>query len=64
MKTMDLTQMTQLISNVGFPIACCCVMFYQNSKLQQTLQEITVTMQSLVTKVNEIEYNLKEKEGE
>jgi len=56
--------MTQLISNVGFPIACCCVMFYQNSKLQQTLQEITVTMQSLVTKVNEIEYNLKEKEGE
>ena len=47
---MDLTQMTQLISNVGFPIACCCVMFYQNSKLQQTLQEITVTMQSLVTK--------------
>lgn len=61
---MDLTQMTQLISNVGFPIACCCVMFYQNSKLQQTLQEITVTMQSLVTKVNEIEYNLKEKEGE
>ena len=61
---MDLIQMTQLISNVGFPIACCCVMFYQNSKLQQTLQEITVTMQSLVTKVNEIEYNLKEKEGE
>ena len=61
---MDLTQMTQLISNVGFPIACCCVMFYQNSKLQQTLQEITVTMQSLVTKVNEIEYNIKEKEGE
>ena len=61
---MDLTQMTQLISNVGFPIACCCVMFYQNSKLQQTLQEITVTMQSLVTKVNEIEYNFKEKEGE
>lgn len=61
---MDLNQMTQLISNVGFPIACCCVMFYQNSKLQQTLQEITVTMQSLVTKVNEIEYNLKEKEGE
>lgn len=60
---MDLTQITQLISNVGFPIACCCVMFYQNSKLQQTLQEITVTMQSLVTKVNDIEDNLKEKEG-
>lgn len=56
---MDMTAITTLISSVGFPIAACCVMFYQNSKLQETLQQVTLTMQSLVEKVNDIEDNIK-----
>lgn len=52
---MDVTAVTTLISTVGFPIAACCVMFYQNGKLQGTLQDITVTMQSLVDKIACIE---------
>lgn len=59
---MDMTAITTLISSVGFPIAACCVMFYQNSKLQETLQQVTLTMQSLVEKVNDIEDNIKKGE--
>lgn len=52
---MDVTEITTMISTVGFPIAACCVMFYQNSKLQATLQDVTVTMQTLVDKIEAIE---------
>lgn len=32
---MDLSAITSLISNLGFPIACCVVMFYMLYKEQQ-----------------------------
>ena len=32
---------TQLISNVGFPITCCVVMFWQNNKLRDSLDKNT-----------------------
>ena len=51
---MDMTAITTLISSVGFPIAACCVMFYQNGKMQETLKDVSVTMQTLVTQINEI----------
>lgn len=60
---MDVTAVTTLISTVGFPIAACCVMFYQNSKLQETLHEVTITMQTLVDKIECIE-NQVNKKGE
>ena len=41
---MDMTGITSLISSVGFPIAACCVMFYQNGKMQETLKDVSVTM--------------------
>lgn len=59
---MDVTAVTTLISTVGFPIAACCVMFYQNSKLQETLQDVTVTMQTLVDKIEAIEARVNPKE--
>ena len=52
---MDISSITQLISNVGFPIAACCVMFYQNSKLQDTLSNISATMQLLTNKITDLE---------
>lgn len=33
-----------LISNVGFPIACCIYLFTQQNKLIKTLGEIQTTM--------------------
>lgn len=61
---MNVTELTQVISTVGFPIAACCVMFYQNSKMQETLHEVTLTMQSLVDKIESIESKVDRKEND
>lgn len=34
-------ELINIIQNVGFPIACCCVMFYQNMKLKDTIEQMT-----------------------
>lgn len=52
---MDVTAIQTLIGTVGFPIACCVVMFYQNSKLQETLQTLTVTLQKIDDRLSEVE---------
>ena len=52
---MDITALTGLISTVGFPIAACCVMFIQNNKLQDTLKEISVTMQKMADAIDDLE---------
>ena len=52
---MDVTAIQTLIGTVGFPIACCVVMFYQNSKLQETLQTLTVTLQKIDDRLSELE---------
>lgn len=64
---MAINEITQIISTVGFPIACCCVMFYQNNKLQETLHEVSLAMQSLTTQIEDLsEYqslNINRKDG-
>ena len=52
---MDLTIIAQIVSSVGFPIAACCVMFFQNNKLQDTLKEIAVTMQKMADAIDDLE---------
>ena len=61
---MDVSSITQLISNVGFLIAACCVMFYQNSKLQDTLSNISATMQVLTNKITDLERKMEVNEYE
>lgn len=64
---MAINEIAQLISTVGFPIACCCVMFYQNNKLQETLHEVSLAMQKLTTQVEDIcenqSLNINRKDG-
>lgn len=55
---MTIDAITTLISGVGFPIACCIVLFYQNSQLQKTLADISATMQALTSEVQDIERRL------
>lgn len=43
---MDTNVVVQLISSLGFPIACCIAMFWQNNKLNENHKEET-------TKLNE-----------
>ena len=38
---------TTLITNVGFPIACCIVLFWQNTKLRDSLDSNTRAIQKL-----------------
>lgn len=56
---MDVSQITQMIGSLGFPIACCCVLFWQNSKLQETLSAITVTMERMSERLSAIESEVK-----
>ena len=41
---MDFNVLLQAVSTVGFPIVCCGVLFYQNSKLTQTIAELKTTL--------------------
>lgn len=47
-----------LISNVGFPIACCVVLFIQQNKLSQTLTDLTVTLNGINQRLDNIENNV------
>ena len=60
---MDFEVISQLIGSVGFPIAACCVMFYQNSKMQQTLSSIAAAMSSMTDKIRDIETKLNKDEN-
>ena len=44
-------EIISLISNVGFPIACCVVLFIQNSKFNEALNNNTKTLQELVNEI-------------
>lgn len=52
---MDAQVLITAISTVGFPIAACCVMFFQNNKLQDTLKDICVTMQKMADSIEDME---------
>ena len=46
---------TNLITNVGFPIACCIVLFRQNSKFTDCIDKNTDALNKLVEKIERIE---------
>lgn len=52
----------ELVTKVGFPIACCCVLFMQNNKLQETLKDISVTMQKMSDSIEDLDKKGKEDE--
>lgn len=52
-------EIVTLITNVGFPIACCVVLFMQNGKLTKTLSDLNTTMQVVNTRLDNIEDALK-----
>ena len=41
---MDFNVLMQAVSTVGFPIVCCGILFYQNSKLTQTISDLKSTL--------------------
>ena len=61
---MDITEITQLISSVGFPIVACMAMFYMNNKtlteLKDTIQNNTTVMELILQKIG-VDDNVKDK---
>lgn len=55
---MTVADFSTIISTVGFPIACCIVMFWQNGKLQTTLSELVVTLEKMNERIGTIENNI------
>ena len=53
-----------LIQGVGFPIACCVVLFYEQKKLVTALADLTTTLQVMNTRLDCIEDTLHIKKKE
>ena len=52
-------QIIKLISNVGFPIACCIILFMQQNKLTNTLHDISSTMSVMSARLDDIENSVR-----
>lgn len=52
---MEMDAILTAITNVGFPITCCIVMFFQNDKFQKTLAEISTTLTLMNDRIKELE---------
>lgn len=52
-------EIVNLIKDVGFPIACCVVMFIQLNKLTKTLSDLATTMSVINARLDNIEDTIK-----
>ena len=41
---MDFNTVMSAVASVGFPIVACGVLFYQNSKLSETINQLNITL--------------------
>lgn len=57
---MDFNAIMQAISTVGFPIVCCGVLFYQNNKLVETINDLKVTLTENTTILKTLSNKFKE----
>ncbi len=55
---MDYNAIMQAVSSVGFPIVCCGVLFYQNSKMNATISELTKTLVENTTILKQLSNDL------
>ncbi|MGL4452490.1 MAG: hypothetical protein ACRCTZ_15095 [Sarcina sp.] len=49
-----MNEIISMIESVGFPIVCCFILFKQNNKLTDTLNNISVTMATLKEEIEDI----------
>lgn len=47
--------LTQLISNVGFPIIACIIMFQQQKELNKVITELSITLKTIDNRIEELE---------
>lgn len=65
---MDASTVTQIITNLGFPIAVCCILFWFVYKMQQTHKEeidaLTQAIENNTIALTKLESKLEEKQHE
>ena len=52
-------EIIQVITNVGFPIACCVFLFMEVKSLSKTLSELNTTLMVINTRLDNIEDMIK-----
>ena len=52
---LNISDITQLINSVGFPIVCCAVLFWNNYKLTSTITELTSTLKLIDERIEKLE---------
>lgn len=52
-----MTEITQFINSVGFPVVACIFMYKQQVKLQETITELSATLKSIDTRLDMLENN-------
>lgn len=55
-----MTELTNLVGNVGFPIVACFFMYKQQVKLQESITDLTSTLKGIDTRLNQLEKNERE----
>ena len=50
-----MNELSNLVSNVGFPIVACVFMYKQQVKLQETITDLTSTLKGIDTRLNQLE---------
>lgn len=53
-------EFTNLITNVGFPITCCFVLFKNNTKFTEVLNSLNITLKEISTRIESLENEVKE----
>lgn len=48
-------EITNLVSNVGFPIFACVIMFQQQKELNKAITDLTTTLKTIDTRINILE---------
>lgn len=56
---MEVAEIMSMITNVGFPIACCVVLFMENNKMQNTLAEVVLSLQKLSDRIDDVANTIK-----
>ena len=51
----NVSEITQLINSVGFPIVCGGVLFWNNYKLTSTITELTSTLKVIDERIEKLE---------
>lgn len=51
----NVSEITQLINSVGFPIVCCGVLFWNNYKLTSIITELTSTLKVIDERIEKLE---------